>query len=104
LKERKVVGPKLDNLWKHDGGKKVILQCQKFVEFGNSTRNKLYAIIRKELLLLQFAMVLFEKERKNWSDLFFYFNMLSKRRPMIDYENMKNMLQFLEVKKFPRMH
>jgi hypothetical protein len=29
LRERKVVDPKLDNLWKHDGGKKVIITMPK---------------------------------------------------------------------------
>jgi len=35
---------------------------------------------------------------------FVYFQLFSKGRPMIDYENMNKLLQFLDVKSDPKMH
>ncbi len=32
------------------------------------------------------------------------FHMVSKGKPMIDYENMNKLLQFVDVKDFPRTH
>ncbi len=44
------------------------------------------------------------KKKKKLVQFDVYFFMVSKGKPMIDYENMNKLLQFLDVKDFPKTH
>jgi hypothetical protein len=46
-------------------------------------------------------MVLLQKGRKNWYNLFSH---EYESKPMTNYENMRNLLQFFDVHDFPRTH
>jgi hypothetical protein len=49
-------------------------------------------------------MLLLVKGRRSWSNFLFSFHLLSKGRPMTDYENTNKLLQLLDIKNYPILH
>jgi hypothetical protein len=80
--KEKLLAPKLDNLWKHGGRRKPLTNIQgvyKACEYYMNkylvhTKNEwLYTIIRKDLLLIRFPMLLLVRGKKSRFNFLFVF-------------------------------
>ncbi len=65
---------------------------------------QLYAIDRKDSVINQVSHVTINERKKKLVQFFVSFHLLFKGKPMINYENMSKLLQFLGAPNYFRMH
>jgi predicted membrane chloride channel (bestrophin family) len=69
------------------------------------TKNEwLYTVVRKDYVASQVSHVTVGERKQKLVQFYVCFHLLSKGRPMTNYDNMSKLLQFLDVKNYPRMY
>ncbi len=70
----------------------------------HAKNERLYTNVKKDIVTNQIFRGAIAKRKKKLVQFAICFHMISKGKPMTDYENMSKLLQFFDVKDFPRTH